>query len=189
MTGPNIPHAQTSLNHEQVDELKSLFKSFDRNHDGTISRDELYSVLASMNMLPTNEQLDAMLPDGKPASFDVFCNIMSPTFIEQSSEKTADQELMEAFKAFDKDGNGYISASELKSMMRSLGDRVSDEDVQKIIADVDANGDGMVSYEEYLTMMRPNNNGQGVEIKRKKEKNRKSLLKVKGWFHKLKRET
>ena len=61
MTGPNIPHTQTSLNREQVEELRSLFKSFDRNHDGTISREELYSVLASMNMPPTNEQLDAMV--------------------------------------------------------------------------------------------------------------------------------
>lgn len=61
MTGPNIPRTQTSLNHEQVEELRSLFKSFDRNHDGTISREELYSVLASMNMPPTNEQLDAMV--------------------------------------------------------------------------------------------------------------------------------
>jgi Ca2+-binding EF-hand superfamily protein len=128
------------------------------------------------------------LPEGKPASFDMFCSIMLPTFNEQGEERTVDQELMEAFKAFDKDGNGYISATELKSMMRSLGDRVSDEDVQKIIAEVDVNGDGMVSYEEYLTMMRPNNKNRSNDIKRKKERNRKSLLNVKGWFHKSKRE-
>ncbi|KAH8548334.1 hypothetical protein BGW37DRAFT_430958 [Umbelopsis sp. PMI_123] len=193
MTGPNIRHTQGSLNHEQLVELRSLFKSFDRNHDGSISREELYSVLSSMNMPPSKEQLDAMVNAQQlyiihPASFDMFCSIMLPTFNEQGEERTVDQELMEAFKAFDKDGNGYISATELKSMMRSLGDRVSDEDVQKIIAEVDVNGDGMVSYEEYLTMMRPNNKNRSNDIKRKKEKNRKSLLNVKGWFHKSKRE-
>jgi Ca2+-binding EF-hand superfamily protein len=116
---------------------------------------------------------------------------MLPTFNEQGREKTVDQELVEAFQAFDKDGNGFISASELKSMMRSLGDRVSDDDVRKIIADVDVNGDGVVSYEEFLTMMKTSgkNATRSTEIKRKKEKNRRSILNVKGWFHKSKRET
>lgn len=133
----------------------------------------------------------SQLPNGQAATFEKFCTIMLPTFNDQGADRTIDQELAEAFRAFDKDGNGFISASELKSMMRSLGDSVSDDDVRKIIADVDVNGDGVVSYEEFITMMKPSNNSstRNIEIKRKKDKNRKSLLNVKGWFHKSKRET
>jgi Ca2+-binding EF-hand superfamily protein len=115
---------------------------------------------------------------------------MLPTYNERLGEKNVDQELSEAFRAFDKDGNGVISASELKNMMRSLGDKVTDEEIHNIMTEVDVNGDGVVSYEEFVMMMKPNSkkfNG-GAEIKRKKEKNRKSVLNVKGWFHKLKRE-
>jgi calmodulin len=36
-------------------------------------------------------------------------------------EGDAQEELLESFKVFDKDGNGYISASELKTVMASLG--------------------------------------------------------------------
>jgi hypothetical protein len=63
MTGPNIPPSQMSLRPEQFEELKSLFRSFDRNHDGIISRDELYNVLTSMGMRPNDEQLDAMVKE------------------------------------------------------------------------------------------------------------------------------
>jgi calcium-binding protein CML len=63
MTGPNIPPSQMSLRPEQFEELKSLFRSFDRNHDGIISREELYNVLTSMGMRPNDEQLDAMVKE------------------------------------------------------------------------------------------------------------------------------
>jgi calmodulin len=37
--------------------------------------------------------------------------------------------LRESFKVFDKDGNGYISASELKMVMASLGEKLTDDEV------------------------------------------------------------
>ncbi|KAJ2960968.1 hypothetical protein NQZ79_g3683 [Umbelopsis isabellina] len=190
MTAPTIPPTTNSLKPEQIKELKSIFKSFDRNHDGTVSRDEMKNALTTVGVQPSDEQLDAMLPAGKAASFETFCEIMLPTYNDRLGEKNVDQELLEAFRAFDKDGNGVISALELKNMMRTLGDKVTDDEINNIMNDVDVNGDGVVNYEEFVMMMKPNSKGlnDGAEIKRKKEKNRKSILKVKGWFHKLKRE-
>ncbi|ESO10357.1 hypothetical protein HELRODRAFT_91884, partial [Helobdella robusta] len=48
---------------------------------------------------------------------------------------------------FDKDGNGLIDKSELKSTMRSLGENLSDKDVKAMIKAADKNGDGKIDYE------------------------------------------
>ncbi len=49
-------------------------------------------------------------------------------------------EYNDAFQAFDKDGNGFITTKELKSLMRCLGCNPTDSEVQQIINEVDADG-------------------------------------------------
>merc|ERR1711918_325966 len=39
-----------------------------------------------------------------------------------------EEELIEAFKVFDKDGNGFISAAELRHVMTNLGEKLTDEE-------------------------------------------------------------
>lgn len=56
------------------------------------------------------------------------------------------EELKEAFRVFDKDGNGFISASELRHVMTNLGERLTDEEVDDMIKEADTDGDGQVNY-------------------------------------------
>jgi len=42
---------------------------------------------------------------------------------------TSEDELSEAFKVFDRDGNGYITAEELKYVLNNLGEKLTNEDV------------------------------------------------------------
>ena len=37
------------------------------------------------------------------------------------------------FSVFDKDGNGYISAAELRHVMTNLGEKLTDEEVDEMI--------------------------------------------------------
>lgn len=43
---------------------------------------------------------------------------------------------------FDKDGNGFVSAAELKHVMTNLGEKLSDEEVDEMIREADVDGDG-----------------------------------------------
>ena len=45
------------------------------------------------------------------------------------ADTDTEEEIKEAFKVFDKDGNGFISAAELRHVMTSLGEKLSDEEV------------------------------------------------------------
>ena len=65
----------------------------------------------------------------------------------------SEEELKEAFKVFDKDGNGFISASELRHVMTNLGEKLTDEEVDEMIREADVDGDGQINYEEFVKMM------------------------------------
>lgn len=57
----------------------------------------------------------------------------------------SEEEIREAFKVFDKDGNGYISAAELRHVMTNLGEKLSEAEVSEMIREADVDGDGQVS--------------------------------------------
>ena len=74
--------------------------------------------------------------------FDEFLEMM----INNITNSELDEKLREAFRHFDKDGNGYISADELRRAMTNSGERMSDEEVDEMIRDADLDGDGFINY-------------------------------------------
>jgi len=56
-------------------------------------------------------------------------------------------------KVFDRDGNGFISAAELRHVMTNLGEKLTDEEVDEMIREADVDGDGQINYEEFVKMM------------------------------------
>ena len=48
---------------------------------------------------------------------------------------------------FDKDGDGKISAEELKHVMMNLGEKLTDEELDEMIKEADIDGDGEVNDE------------------------------------------
>ena len=80
-----------------------------------------------------------------------------PEFLSLMARKMKDtdteEELIEAFKVFDRDGNGLISAAELRHVMTNLGEKLTDEEVDEMIREADIDGDGHINYEEFVRMM------------------------------------
>ena len=50
------------------------------------------------------------------------------------------------------DGNGFISAAELRHVMTNLGEKLTDEEVDEMIREADIDGDGQVNYEGQLSL-------------------------------------
>lgn len=64
-----------------------------------------------------------------------------------------EEEVREAFRVFDRAGNGIISAAELRHIMTNLGEKLTQEEVDEMIREADIDGDGQINYEEFVTMM------------------------------------
>ena len=56
-------------------------------------------------------------------------------------------EMLRAFKIFDKDGNNFIDADELRHVMTQLGEPLSEEQVNMMIQCADLNKDGKLDYQ------------------------------------------
>jgi serine/threonine-protein phosphatase 2B regulatory subunit len=67
--------------------------------------------------------------------------------------KFTDEEIYEAFKAFDLDKNNFIGAAEIRHILINIGEQVSDEEVDEMIRMVDKDGDGQVSWDEFYAMV------------------------------------
>ena len=70
------------------------------------------------------------------------------------AKNPSDRENSEAFKVFDRDGNGFISAAELRHVMTNLGEKLTDEEADAMVREADLDGDGQINYEEFVNMMK-----------------------------------
>jgi Ca2+-binding EF-hand superfamily protein len=115
---------------QMIKDLQSAFELFDKDGDGTITVDELEAVMRSLDLHPSREELQDMINE---VDVDGSGKIELPEFIQLMSSKGApgnpDDEIYAAFRVFDKDGNGSISADELRSVMENLGENLTKEDV------------------------------------------------------------
>lgn len=85
---------------------------------------------------------------------DVFFGLDDDEAVDGDDQHESD--LSEAFKVFDEDGDGYISARELQIVLAKLGlqEGREMESVEMMISSVDRNHDGRVDFFEFKDMMR-----------------------------------
>jgi calmodulin len=138
----------------RLKEFRDAFELFDKDKDGTITAKELANVMKSLNQDPTEQELNEMIAevdiDGNgQIDFEEFVCLMN----RRSKETDTEEEVINAFKVFDKDGQGLISSTELHHIMTTLGDKLTEEEVGEMIREADIDGDGYINYEEFVRMM------------------------------------
>ena len=142
---------------EQRKELQDIFDQFDKDKDGKISAQELANAMISMGQNPTEEEVNDIMrevdlnQDGY-IDFDAFIIIMTRSTTDNQTE----DEVINAFRIFDKEGNGLIASSELKHIMMSIGDKMTEEEADEMVNEADIDEDGMINYEEFVRMMMAN---------------------------------
>jgi calcium-binding protein CML len=141
---------------EQLAELREIFARFDRDKDGSITELELGLMLRSLGLKPEGHQLDALLQRADTNSngmveFAEFVALVGPQLVK--TEAFNDKELLTVFRAFDRDGNGFITAAELAHSMAKLGQALSVKELWTMIREADSDGDGRISFPEFAAAM------------------------------------
>nr|NP_001298912.1 troponin C [Papilio xuthus]BAM18347.1 troponin C [Papilio xuthus] len=137
--------------------LRKAFQMFDTTKSGYIDVLKISTILNTMGQLFDDFELQALIDENDPEgsgkiNFDGFCNIASH-FLEEEDAEAMQQELKEAFRLYDREGNGYTTTSTLKEILAALDDKLSNADLDGIIAEIDTDGSGTVDFDEFMEMM------------------------------------
>lgn len=144
---------QSRLDDDQLAELREIFRSFDRNSDGSLTQLELGSLLRSLGLTPSSDQLDALISRADTNSnglveFSEFVALVAPDLLADRSPYSEDQ-LRKLFAIFDRDGNGFITAAELAHSMARLGHALTVKELTGMIKEADTDGDGRINFQEF----------------------------------------
>ena len=143
-----------SITAEQIAEFKEAFSLFDKEGDGTITTNEIGSVMRFLGKKPTEAELQEMTSeigtDGNGTiDFYEFLSLM----VNKTRYEDTEEELIKAFKVFDRDGNGVISAKEVRQVMTGLGKNLTDQEVNDMIRESELDGNGRINYTEFVKMI------------------------------------
>jgi len=145
------------LDKEQVAILKKAFDSFDPEKKGSINSEMVGTILRLMgqqfNTQTLRELIEEVDEDGSgEIEFDEFL-ILASKFILEEDDEALQKELREAFRLYDKEGNGYITTKVLRDILHEIDDQISDADLDGMIEEIDSDGSGTVDFDEFMEMM------------------------------------
>ena len=141
------------LSEETKEEYTECFKLFDKDEDGKIDATEIASVVRALGLNPSQPEVEAMLkkvaPNGGQVGVDAIFTVMDGHGIVNDSE----EQVIEAFRIFDNQGNGKIAASELKAIYCNMGEPFNEEEAEQLMAALPIDDKGYVDYVEWTKML------------------------------------
>jgi calmodulin len=139
-----------TLTDEMKEDCKNLFDLFDKDKDNKISSKEIGEVLRALGINPKTDLKEIMEKADKDKSGFIEYNEFLQIYAEKINEPDSPDDLVEAFKIFDADNDGFITKKELKHILTSMGQKLTDEDAERIILEADINRDGKIDYREFV---------------------------------------
>ncbi|XP_076388710.1 troponin C type IIb isoform X1 [Megachile rotundata] len=146
----------TNLDDEQVKMLRRAFSMFDSTKQGRIEKEKVRTILNTLGHTFDDHELEVLLKqedeDGSgQLNFDSFYRVAS--HFQEEDDEALQKELKEAFRLYDKEGNGYIPTTSLREILMALDDQITPDQMDGMIAEIDTDGSGTVDFDEFMEMM------------------------------------
>ncbi|XP_049867599.1 troponin C, isoallergen Bla g 6.0101-like isoform X2 [Pectinophora gossypiella] len=150
---------EEELDKTQLQLLKNAFDAFDHEKKGVISTDMIGTILemlgSSVDEGTLKEIIEEVDEDGSgELEFGEFVQLAAKFLTEEEEDDEAMvKELREAFRLYDKEGNGYITTDVLKEIFKELDNTITADDLDTMIEEIDSDGSGTVDFDEFLEVM------------------------------------
>jgi len=145
-----------SLGESEIEDAREVFDLFDfwDGRDGEVDAFKLGDLLRCLNYNPTvavvKKHGGTEKMGEKSYKFEEFIPLYKELMQDKDTGTFAD--FMEAFKTFDREGQGFISGAELRHLLCALGERLGEQEVEECLKMIDLSEDleGNVKYEECI---------------------------------------
>jgi|UniRef100_A0A914Q6S0 calmodulin len=131
---------------------------FDKEQKGYIRATQVGQILRTMGQAFEERDLKQLIKDfdsdgSGEIEFEEFAAMVAQFVVSSENNEGLEEELREAFRLYDKEGNGYIAVSDLREILRALDDNINDDELDEMIAEIDTDGSGTVDFDEFMEMM------------------------------------
>ena len=139
----------------QIAEYKEAFQIFDKHGEGVISSKELGTIMRSLGLNPTDEDLKEIIDsfdndkNNNLIDFNSFLIIMA----RRKNDVDKEEDLLDAFRVFDKENNGKILSRELRYVMMSSGEDLNENDIEDMIHEASIDTDEYIDYHKFVRLM------------------------------------
>ncbi|XP_070139467.1 uncharacterized protein TpnC41C isoform X1 [Drosophila kikkawai] len=145
------------LTKEQTALLRNAFNAFDPEKNGYINTAMVGTILSMLGHQLDDATLADIIAevdeDGSgQIEFEEFTTLAARFLVEEDAEAMM-AELKEAFRLYDKEGNGYITTGVLREILRELDDKLTNDDLDMMIEEIDSDGSGTVDFDEFMEVM------------------------------------
>ncbi|XP_025104128.1 calmodulin-2/4-like [Pomacea canaliculata] len=141
---------QAQFKKEELQEAFTMYCSA----DNTIPCSRLAAVIRSVGGAPTEEKIRHLCTEFESKGKKTLTlQEVDAIWTKYTFAPVPADELRDAFRIFDKDGNGMINAGELRHVLTNLGEKLTDEEVDEMIREADLNGDNQINYAEFVKVM------------------------------------
>ena len=136
------------LNEIQIQRYQKAFDYVDKKKTGEIPVSQIENILSvakeeDFDQDAINEALDKMGKGNEDT-------LTSEEFLQFMTELNNPNNIVDAFRLFDADNNGYISIDEFKYILKMVDSPLSDKDVKEIFDTFDVSRDGKIDYKEFV---------------------------------------
>ena len=138
----------------KVEEYKKIFSLHSNGQDGYVNSSELSKILKAINIEPSDEELKEIikkldLEEKKEINYEEFLSIIN----QREKDVDLEEEVLNAFRVFDKYGNGLININELKYIMMNFGNNWRENEINELLGNADIDMDGFINFEEFVRTM------------------------------------
>ena len=148
----------TGLETDEIKVLKLCFNLFDTKKQEFLDADDLEDILRVFGFRPSKEELQEILveidEDGSgEIEFGEFCQLCAKFLVEEPDEETMKAELKDAFRMYDKEGNGYITTGQIREILLEVDPNIKAEDLDDVIDEIDEDGTGNLDFEGFCRLI------------------------------------